>query len=159
MKGDAAVIAKLKELLQSEFTAMAQYRVDAQILRNEGFKNLKHYLHGLFYEENTHSKELLNRLLLIGGVPEPSNFVANAPSISIDVVDIYQKNLALENDSISRYNKAVRIAEDADDNVTAKLLRHILKEENGHAEWLEAQLSIIRRATKENYLADNVRER
>lgn len=159
MKGDAAVIAKLKELLQSEFTAMAQYRVDAQVLRNQGFKNLKHYLHGLFYEENTHSKELLNRMLLIGGVPDPSNFVADPPVVAVDVVDIYQKNLALENDAVSRYNRAVRVAEDADDNVTAKLLRHILKEETAHAEWLEAQLSIIRKVTKENYLVDNVRER
>jgi bacterioferritin len=159
MKGDAKVIDALKALVQSEFTAMASYRAHAQILRNAGYKNLKHRLHGYFYEENTHSKELLNRLLLIGGTPDASNFVADVPRIVTDVVAIFTADLALENKAIEDYNGAVEVAEAASDNVTAKLLRHILKEENDHAEWLGKQLAIISDIGRQNYLANNVVEK
>ena len=159
MKGDPNVIAQLKSLLQSEFTAMAQWRCDAQILRNEGFKDLKHKFHGFFYEENTHSKQLINRMLLIGGMPDPNNFMAAPPSIALDVVDIFSKELALETDAITRYNAAIKVADTASDNVTLDLLTEILEDENEHAEWLEKQLAIIRRVTKENYLADRIHER
>jgi bacterioferritin len=156
MKGNADVLSTLRVLLKSEQTAMAQYRVDAQMLRNAGYISLKHKLHGYFYEENDHSKKLLNRLLLLGGTPDASNLVAEAPQVSDDVQAILNNNLALEYKAIEDYNAAIKQSTAAGDDVTSKILRHILCEENGHAAWLEKQLAYIKKLGIENYLVEQM---
>ncbi len=156
MRGNENVLATLKTLAQTEFTAMAQYRASAQILRNAGYKGLKHKLHGFFYDENDHSKMLLNRLMILGGSAEPKNFVADEPAVVTDVVDIFSALLALEVKSISDYNNAIAQASDAKDAKTEYLLEEILCEEEQHAAWFEKQLRIISDIGRPNYLAQYV---
>lgn len=156
MKGNADVLSTLRVLLKSEQTAMAQYRVDAQVLRNAGYLGLKHKLHGYFYEENDHAKKLLNRLLLLGGAVASSDMVAEAPQVSDDVQAILTNNLALESKAIEDYNAAIKQSTAAGDDVTSKILRHILCEENNHAAWLEKQLGYIKKLGIENYLVEQM---
>ena len=159
MQGDPKVLALFPGLIKSEVSRMAYYRLCAQVLRNQGFKDLKHFLHGYFYDGNTHVKELMNRFLLLGGTPDGSILVADAPRLISDVVDIFNVLLALGYESSKDYNAAIRIARDSDDNKTAKMFIHILKNEEHHVEWFEKQLSIIKSIGKEDYLAEHIRER
>ena len=155
---DAEVIAELHRLIKSEISAMAQYRLHAQILRNQGFQALKHKLHHIWYDENHHSKELMNRLLFLGEQPQPEDLVADPPEVGEDAHAMFLLNLAKEKQAIEDYNAATEKAMDAGDNGTAKLLRHILKEEEGHAYWLEKQIAIIVRIGEANYLATKLEE-
>jgi bacterioferritin len=156
MQGNEKVLASLKTLVQTEFTAMAQYRASAQILRNAGYKGLKHKLHGFFYDENDHSKMLLNRLMILGGESSPKDYVADEPKVVTDVVAIFSALLALEVQSIADYNDAIALASDVKDANTEDILEEILCEEEKHAAWFDKQLRIISDIGRPNYLAQYV---
>lgn len=158
MKGNLEVIRTLNGLLKSEQSAMAQYRIHAQMLRNAGYKALKHALHGFFYEENHHSKELLNRILFLGGMPAPEDLVAEPPKFGTEVASIFAADLERELRAVADYNRAVEVAESVKDNGTAKLLRHILAEEEAHAFWLETQLALIKEIGRSAYLSTKLEE-
>ena len=156
MTGDATVLAALQRLLKSEFTSMAQYRAHAQVFKNQGYKPLKHKLHGFFHEEDHHSKQLINRFLFLGGEQNATDFVPDAPKLATDVVAIFAADLERELQVVKDYNAGVKTAEYASDQGTAKLLRNILAEEEKHVLYLEEQLSLIRDIGKADYLSTKV---
>ena len=56
------------------------------------------------------------------------------------------------------YNKAIRIARDEGDNASRELFERILKEEEQHVDWLEAQLHQIKELGYERYLSQQIRD-
>jgi bacterioferritin len=67
-------------------------------------------------------------------------------------------DLELELGAVKMYNDSVKLARDEGDNASSELLRDILKEEEEHVDWLEAQLFIIEEAGYERYLARQIRK-
>jgi len=57
-----------------------------------------------------------------------------------------------ELDAIHAYNAAIRLAQEADDQATADLLRKILLMEEGHVDWAEKQSDQIEQMGLANYL-------
>jgi bacterioferritin len=54
------------------------------------------------------------------------------------------------------YNDAIRQAVEAGDNGTRELLDGILRDEEDHVDWLEAQLDQIQQMGIQNYLVEQV---
>jgi bacterioferritin len=52
------------------------------------------------------------------------------------------------------YNKAVRAARDAGDDTSRDLFSRLLKDEEQHVDWLEAQLHQIKEIGYERYLSN-----
>ena len=50
-------------------------------------------------------------------------------------------------------NKGIRTCRDLGDNGSEDLLRHILKAEEEHVDWLEAQFDLIAQVGEANYLS------
>jgi bacterioferritin len=71
---------------------------------------------------------------------------------------MFQNDLALECDAIPRLNRAVATAVAAGDNGSRDLFESILKDEEHHVDFLEAQLYMIQEMGYENYLAQQLRE-
>jgi bacterioferritin len=67
-------------------------------------------------------------------------------------------DLALELTGVAMYNKAIRIARDEGDNASRELFERILKEEEQHVDWLEAQLHQIKELGYERYLSQQIRD-
>jgi bacterioferritin len=154
MKGSPNVIKALCGLVKLEATSMAQFRLQAQVLRNDGYKRLKHKLHGYFYSANDRSKKLINRILLLGGEAEPRDIVANPPTIGVDVVQMFSADVGMLGSSVMATNLANREAFNANDNGTCHMLHKMIEEKEKEQKWLEMQLSIIDEVGKAEYLAD-----
>ena len=64
----------------------------------------------------------------------------------------------LEIDAIGRLNKSIALAVEVGDNGSRELLEEILVSEEEHADWLEAQLELIKQVGEQNYLAQQIRD-
>jgi len=64
-----------------------------------------------------------------------------------------ESDLALELSAVKQYNTAVQIATQEKDNGRRDLLVKLLKDEEDHVDWLEAQLHPIKEVGYERYLS------
>ena len=65
-----------------------------------------------------------------------------------------EADLKLETNAVAMYNKAVQIARDAADDQSRELFSKLLKDEEQHVDWLEAQLHQIKEMGYERYLSN-----
>ena len=56
--------------------------------------------------------------------------------------------------AVNAYNEGIRLASEVGDNGTRELLESILKDEEMHVDWLEAQLDQIEQMGIQNYLTE-----
>jgi bacterioferritin len=151
MKGKEPVIAVLNARLKEELAAVNQYTVHAEMYSNWGFTKLAELANKTASDEREHSKELIERILFLEGLP-----VANvlAPvKVGKLPEDMIANDLASELEAIKKYNDSVELACTNKDEGTADLFRHILKEEEAHANYLEALVAQIKMVGCQNFLA------
>ena len=155
MRGNDQVIAKLNEALREELTAINQYFVHAEMCHNWGYHRLGNYIRKQSIGEMKHAEELIERILFLEGIPNMQRL--GKINIGENVPEILKLDLALEMDAIPRLNKAVETCRDAGDNTTRMLVEEVLKDEEEHVDWLEAQLELIAQVGAQNYLAQQIR--
>ena len=54
------------------------------------------------------------------------------------------------------YNAAVKLARDEGDNASRELFERLLKDEESHVDWLEAQMHLIEELGYERYLSQQI---
>jgi bacterioferritin len=59
---------------------------------------------------------------------------------------------------VASYNRAVATCQKAGDNATADFFKEILKDEEGHVDFLETQLGLIKDLGLQNYLIEQMGE-
>lgn len=150
MKGNEQVIAKLNEALREELTAINQYFVHAEMCHNWGYHRLGSYIRKQSIGEMKHAEELMERIIFLDGMP---NMQPLALSIGKDVRTQVQNDLNLEVKAVAMYNEAVKIARDAGDNASRELFERLLKDEEEHVDFLEAQVHQIGEMGYERYLS------
>jgi len=64
----------------------------------------------------------------------------------------------VEKAAVKALNAGIELCRSLGDNGTRELLERILLGEEEHANWLEAQLTLIAQAGEANYLAQQIRE-
>ena len=151
MKGNPKVIAVLNEALKSELTAINQYIVHAEMCDNWGFKKLAATTKKNSIGEMKHAEELIERILYLDGTPNMSDYFKIL--IGKDVPAQLSNDLALEMDAVKSYNAGITVCVAAGDNGSRDLLVTLLKDEEGHVDYLEAQLHQIKEMGLQNYLA------
>jgi bacterioferritin len=154
MKGNDKVIQRLNELLAEELTAINQYMVHSEMCANWGYGRLHEATEKRAIQEMKHAEKLIARIIFLEGQPIVSRL--NAIHIGSDVPAQLQNDLAAEGEAVKMYNEAVRLALDAGDNGSRELLEEILEDEEGHLDWLEAQVSQIKQMGLQNYLLGQV---
>jgi bacterioferritin len=149
MKGNPKVIHELNKALREELTAINQYFLHAEMCENWGYTKLSDYIKKQSIGEMKHAESLLERILFLDGVPtmEPLKL-----SVGSTVKDMIQADLELEVSAIAQYNNAVQIATELKDNGSRDLLVQLLKDEEGHVDWLEAQVHQMKEMGYERYL-------
>jgi bacterioferritin len=154
MKGDAEVIGLLNEALSEELTAINQYFLHAEICENWGYKKLA----GLFKKESIdemkHAETLIERILFLDGSPNMSHY--RKLEIGKAVPEMLSNDLKLELGALEMYNRTIDLAIKKDDQGTADLLKKLLKDEEGHVDGLEAQLTMIQDMGLQVYLSIQV---
>ena len=69
------------------------------------------------------------------------------------VKDMIQSDLELELGAVKMYNEAIRVAVEHKDNGSRDLFVVLLKDEESHVDWLEAQVHQIKELGYERYLS------
>ncbi len=154
MKGNAKIITKLNALLADELTAINQYMVHSEMCDNWGYKKLHAAAEKRAIDEMKHAEKLIARILFLEGKPVVSKL--NPIHIGGEVPEQHQNDWNAENDAIKSYNDGIKLAVEVADNGTRELLEAILKDEEDHIDWLEAQQDQIKQMSVQNYLVEQL---
>jgi len=154
MKGNEKIIAVLNDLLADELTAINQYMVHSEMCANWQYERLHDAIEKRAVQEMKHAEKLIARILFIEGTPIVSEL--KPIHIGAEVASQLANDLYAETDAVKAYNNAIRLAVEVSDNGSRELLESILKEEEDHLDWLEAQREQIEQVGIQNYLARQV---
>ena len=155
MKGNQRVLERLNQALREELSAINQYFLHAEMCENWGYDKLSKYIKKQSIGEMKHAEALIERILFLDGTPSMEPL---ALSIGSNVQAMIQSDLKLEIGAVAMYNEAVRIATDEKDNGSRDLFVVLLKDEEEHVDWLEAQTHQIKELGYERYLSIQTRE-
>jgi len=156
MKGNGKVIEVLNEILTAELTGINQYFVHAKMCGNWGYERLAEAIRKESMEEMRHAEELIERILFLDGLPNIQRLAK--VKVGEKVAEQLKLDHELELEAVAKLNKAIALATEAGDNGSRDLFERILKSEEDHVNWLEAQLELIRQVGEENYLAQQMRK-
>lgn len=154
MKGNPKVIAKLNEALREELAAINQYFLHAEMCENWHYHKLSAYIKKQSIDEMRHAESLIERILFLDGTPkltEPMTL-----SIGQNVQAQLESDLKLEIGAVAMYNDAVRVAREEGDDASRELFARLLKDEEEHVDWLEAQVHQIKEMGYERYLGQQI---
>lgn len=154
MKGNDRIIAVLNELLADELTAINQYMVHSEMCADWRYDKLHEAIEARAITEMKHAESLIGRILFLEGRPVVSNL--NPIHIGGDVKTQHLNDQMAEQGAVQAYNKGIQLAVEVADNGTRELLESILKDEEDHLDWLEAQLEQIEQMGIQNYLVEQM---
>jgi bacterioferritin len=156
MKGNDKIIEHLNARLAEELTAINQYMVHAEMCDNWGYKQLAEAIEKRAKDEMKHAEMLIARILFLDGIPIVSNL--NQIFIGAEVPKMHENDHGAELGAIKSYNENIRLATELGDNNTKVILESILKDEEDHIDWIEAQLDELKQIGAQNYLAQQIYE-
>ena len=154
MKGNPKIIEKLNDLLSDELTAINQYMVHSEMCDNWGYEKLHKLIEKRAIDEMKHAEKLIARILFLDGRPVVSNL--KKISIGAEVPAQHQNDWDAEDGAIKSYNDGIRLALELGDNGSRELMDSILKDEEAHIDWIEAQLDEIKQMGVQNYLVEQI---
>ena len=149
MKGEKQVIERLNEALFLELGAVNQYWVHYRLLDDWGYQKLAKKERAESIEEMHHADKLITRIIFLEGHP---NLQTVAPlRIGQNVKEVLEADLAGEYDARTSYKKSREICHDLGDYVSMKLFEELLKDEEGHIDFLETQIDLLNKIGDEKY--------
>ena len=156
MQDNPKVIAALNETLKEELTAISQYFLHAEMCENWHYHKLGELIKKQSIDEMKHAETLIERILFLDGTPNMTELMHL--NIGQTVKEQLESDLKLEIAAVTMYNRSVATAREAGDNASRELFERLLKDEEEHVDWLEAQLHQIKEMGYERYLSQQIRE-
>ena len=154
MKGDPKVIETLNSLLARELTVVSQYMVHAEMCDNWGYGGLHEAIQKRAVVEMKHAEKLIGRIIFLEGIPVVSEL--QKMHIGADVPKMFASDHEAELDAIRQYNVGILVCGDARDYATREVLEHILNDEDGHVDSIEAVLDQIAQMGIQIFLSGQV---
>ncbi len=149
------LVALLDDVLSAELTAINQYFLHAEMCHNWGYERLYDAIRKESIDEMRHAEALIERILFLEGIPNVTRL--GRIKVGETVPQQLDSDLGLELEAVARLNKAIQQCVEAGDNASRALLEGILRDEEQHIDWLEAQVALIKQVGVENYLATQIR--
>jgi bacterioferritin len=156
MKGNPEVIAILNQALKEELTAINQYFLHAEMCENWHYDKLGSFIKKQSIDEMRHAEALIERILFLDGSPNLTELMKL--NIGQTVRQQFENDLRLEIAAVEMYNNYAKTARDLGDNISRELFERLLKDEEKHVDWLEAQMHQIKEIGYERYLSQQIRE-
>lgn len=150
MQGDPAIIARLNEVLTNELTAVNQYFLHARMLDNWGLTKLGKIVYDESIGEMKHADKLIKRILFLDGLPNLQDLRKLA--IGENVLEALTADLQLEVGGRVTLVDGVAQCEQAQDYVSREILEEILRDTEGHIDFLETQLKLLNSMGEPNYI-------
>jgi bacterioferritin len=154
MRGDAKVVEYLNRGLRAELTAVNQYWLHYRIFHNWGYLELAKKWREESIEEMRHADEFVERILFLEGFPNMQ--VLDPLRIGQSVEEIIKADLATELEARNLYLEAAAYCLSINDRVSEQLFEHVVKSEEGHIDFLETQLELIKQLGAQLYAQKRV---
>jgi bacterioferritin len=154
VKGPDNIINLLNDVLTSELTAINQYFIHARMCENWGYKRLWEKLRAESLGEMKDADRLIERILYLEGVPNLQRL--GKVNVGQNVPEQFRLDLEVEKAAIKALNAGIEVCRGLGDNGSRELLEDILLGEEEHANWLEAQLTLLAQVGEANYLAQQI---
>jgi len=156
MKGNLKVIDALNEALHEELTAINQYFLHAEMCENWHYGRLGELIKKQSIGEMKHAELLIERILFLDGTPNLTEHIDL--TVGKNVKEQVESDLKLEVDAVAMYNRAIETARQESDNASRELFERLLKDEEEHVDFLEAQIHQMKELGYERYLSQQINE-
>ena len=154
MEPKPGVVDRLNNVLTVELTAINQYFVQSEMVRNWGYGRLADKFREISLSEMKDAQELIERILLFEGLPNMQRL--NNVRIGENVLEDLQLNLEAELGAIATLREGVEHCMQVGDYATRLVFEEMIRDEETHVDWLETQLDTVRQIGIENYLAQQL---
>ena len=154
MQGDPKVIDYLNKGLRSELTAINQYWLHFRLLNHWGLLEMAKQWRKESIEEMHHADWFTDRILFLDGFPNMQ--VLDPLRIGQNVKEIIDCDLAAEHSARNLYQEAATYCHSVKDYVSRDLFEKLMKAEEGHIDFLETQLDLIKRVGLELYTQKHI---
>lgn len=151
---DPRVVELLNEALTFELTIVNTYFLHARMLDNWGFPRLGKAFYDLSISEMRDCDSLIQRILMFDGHPNIQRLRPIAIGESAE--EILRLALASEVEAIAQFNAAAHECHDLGDHGTAAVFEEMVRDEEEHGDWFEAQLEALSQVGVAGYLAQQV---
>ncbi|MCA9116934.1 MAG: bacterioferritin, partial [Planctomycetaceae bacterium] len=139
----------LNQSLRHELTAVNQYWLHYRLLEDWGYMKLAKKERAESIEEMQHADAVIERIIFLEGHP---NLQHVAPLlIGENVKEVLECDLKAEYNARDLYMRARHVCRDKKDFVTMKIFEDLLRDEEGHIDFLETQLELLGNIGVENY--------
>lgn len=151
---DPRIVELLNDALTFELTIVNTYFLNARMLDNWGFPKLGKAFYSLSIDEMKDCDDLIQRVLMFDGHPNVQRLGHIAIGESAE--EIMRLALASEVVAISQFNAAAQECHDLGDHGTASIFEEMVRDEEEHGDWFEAQLEALAQIGAAGYLAQQV---
>ncbi len=149
MKGEPKVIEYLNAALRAELTAINQYWLHYRLLDNWGYRELARKWRKESIEEMEHADKLTARIIFLEGFPNLQ--VLDPLHIGQTVKEVLDCDLVLELAARALYEEAATHCHAVKDYVSRDLFEKLMRDEEGHIDFLETQLDLVDKLGLELY--------
>ena len=156
MKAKDGVVDRLNGILTIDLTAINQYFIQSEMVRNWGFLRMAEHLRESSMDEMRDTQKLVRHILYLEGLPNLQRL--GSVQIGESVEENLQLDLASEMLALETLSEAVAHCEQVGDFGTREILEDMIREEEEHVDWLETQQETIRQVGISHYLAQNIRD-
>ncbi len=157
MKGDPKVIELLNDCLKRELTAINQYFLHAEMCENWHYDRLGDLIREQSIGEMKHAEELIERILFLDGTPNLTKSMKL--TVGKNVKEQIESDLKLEVNAVAMYNRAVETSRAEGDNASRELFERLLRDEEEHVDFLEAQVHQMKEMGYERYLSQQISDK
>ncbi|WP_424926542.1 bacterioferritin [Amaricoccus tamworthensis] len=149
MAKDSKVIDYLNKALRSELTAVSQYWLHYRLQEDWGRGHMARKSREESIEEMNHADKLIARIIFLGGHPNLQKLdplrIGQTPKETLEC------DLAAEREAQALYKEARAHCESVSDYVTKNIFEELLTDEEGHIDFLETQLDLMKNIGEERY--------
>jgi len=154
MKAKDGIIDLLNTALTVELTAINQYFIQAEMVKNWGFEALYQKLRESSMDEMQDAQTLIRHILFLEGIPNMQRM--SRIQVGETVLEHLELDLKLEVDAVLGLAQAIGHCAQVGDFATRGMLEAMIASEQTQVDWLETQLAIISRIGVERYLAQQL---
>lgn len=113
-------------------------------LNNRSFEDLANRVKEIAISEMKHAEGLGERIAELGGTPTLDRSIPDyAEDVRREVIDLYGVLQYMEQDTVETYNTLIRDLVKAEDEVSARLLKTYISEENEHFQYFDDIMGAI----------------
>lgn len=156
MQGDTEVIEFLNEQLTGELTAINQYYLHSRMQDNFGWYKLAEYTRAESFDEMRHAERITDRILFLEGLPNYQRLFH--VRVGQTVTEMLQADREVELEAVDRLRRGIEVMRAKHDVTSAKLFEDLLRDEEHHVDYLDAQLELIDKLGEPLYLSTVVKQ-